>query len=231
MWRWAQVWKKKVAIVTWHGRRVLTLSLRRIFPVRRRRTAAGLSRPQRKLAAILSVSAPVSAIFCLFFGWYGLPRYSNRWETPPATVLLSSPRYFALNEEEEIRVAVRNENDSSIQVYLKMDGSKTIPVFIEYNGTNIISAGEIRGGEQIERRVKVMIPYDFSGRWTSEPMGLALQGKVEGKAVQQSLPLSVIPIPWARKLFGAFFTALAAVIAWIVKEWWDVTKEASGKTR
>lgn len=168
---------------------------------------------------------------CSFVIWYALPRYSNRWEEPPATILLSSPRYFALNEEEEIRVAVRNENDSSIQVHLKLDGSKTTPVFIEHNGTNIISAGEIRGGEQIERRVKVMIPYDFSGGSVSEPMGLALRGKVEGKTVQQSLPLSVMPVPWARKLFGAFFTLLVAVVAWIAKEWWDVTKEASGNAR
>jgi len=231
MWRWAQGWKKKVSVVTWRARRGLALFLRSVFPVRKRKAPAGLSRPQRKLAAILSVATPFSTIFCLFFGWYALPRYSNRWETPPATILLSSPRYFALNEEEEIRVAVRNENDSSIQVQLRLDGSKTAPVFIEHNGTNIISAGEIRGGEQIERRVKVMIPHDFSGGWTSEPLGLALWGKVEGKTVRQSLPLSVIPVPWARKLFGAFFTVLAAVIAWITKEWWEVTKEASWKAR
>src|SRR5262245_51924850 len=118
MWRWARGWKKKVAVVTWRARRVLTPPLRKPFPVRRRKTAAGLPRPQRKLAAILSVATPVSAIFCLFFGWYALPRYSCQWEAQPAMILLSSPRYFALNEEEEVRVAVRNESDSPIQVYL-----------------------------------------------------------------------------------------------------------------
>jgi hypothetical protein len=61
-------------------------------------------------------------------------------------------------------------------------------------------------------------------------MGLALRGKMEGKTLQQSLPLSVIPVPGVRKLFVAFFTALPAVIAWIFKEWWDLTKEVSGKT-
>jgi hypothetical protein len=231
MWRWARVWKKKVAVVAWRARRVLTLSLRKPSPVRRRKTAAGLPRPQRKLAAILSVATPVSAIFCLFFGWYALPRYSRQWETQPAMIMLSSPRYLAFNEEEEIRVAVRNESDIPIQVNLKLSGSITVPAFIEYNGTNVISAGEIRGGEQIERRVKVMIPYDFGGGLPSRPAGLALRGNVEGKIVRQSLPISVIPFPWARKLFGAFFTALAAVIAWIAKEWWDITKEASGKIR
>ena len=231
MWRWARVWKKKVAVVTWRVRRVLTPPLRKPFPVRRRKPAAGIPRPQRKLAAILNVATPVSEIFCLFFGWYALPRYSCQWEAQPAMILLSSPRYFALNEEEEVRVAVRNESDSPIQVYLKLSGSRTVPAFIEYNGTNIISAGEIRGGEQIERRIKVMIPYDFSGGRPSKPTGLSLRGNVEGKIVQQPLPVSVIPLPWARKLFGAFFTALAAVIAWIAKEWWDITKEASGKTK
>ena len=156
---------------------------------------------------------------------------------PPATLLLSSPRYLTVNEEEELRFAVKNEKDSAIRISFRLDGSNTLPVFIDQGGTNIFLTGALRGSEQIERKVKVFIPYDLLGGKASDTLGqsagLTLWGSINNASSQQiaSLPLSTMPVPGARALLGVSFSMLTGVFFWFVKEWWSITKEALEKGR
>lgn len=207
------------------------------MPRRRKRIPRGVSHIRRGLLAVSGGVTLVLGFSCLFFGWYALPRYSNRLDIPPITLLLSSPRYVAVNEEEEVRVALKNTRADSVQAIFRLDGGSTIPVFIGQSGTNIFMAGTIRGAEQIERKVTVFIPYDFGGGQANDTLGkrigLTLWGGMEGCTVQQIalLPLSTAPMPWPRRLFGASFSMLTGVFVWFAKEWWDTMKQARGKAK
>lgn len=203
----------------------------------RRKGKRPISQVQRGLLAVFAGVTPVLAIFCLFFAWYALPRYSNRWDMPGTSVLLSSPRYLAVNEEEELRIAVKNEKDNAIQVSYRLDGSKTVPLFVEQSGTNIFFTGTIRQAEQVERKVRMFVPYDFGGGQADKTLGrmigLILVGTIEGQITQpvEITSLSTAPVPWPRTLFGAFFSVLTGVFVWFVKEYWIITKEALEKMK
>jgi hypothetical protein len=204
---------------------------------RGRRVRRGILRRQRGLLKITGGLTLVLAISCWFFGNFALPRYSDHWEVPPLILWVSSPRYLAVNENEELRIAVKNEGSSSILASFMLDSNSAAPVFIEQEGTNIFFAGDILGAEQIERKLKLFIPFDFGGGQTNNTLGmdvgLTLLGNIELQGPEQiaALPLSVAPFPWHRKLFGAFFSALAGTLAWAFKEWWSIQKEAFGSRR
>ena len=188
-------------------------------------------RKNRGLLAIFAGITPILALYSLFFAWHVLPRYSNHWKLSSTTITLSLPQYLAVNEEEELRIAIKNEDISSLQVQYILSSSSQFPVFIDYKGTNIFMSGTLQEAEQVNRIVKIFIPYSFSGKDNGEilngPVDLTLQGSINGGALEEItvVNLSTVPIPWAKTLLGTSFSILTGVFLWFTKEWWDATKK------
>lgn len=187
---------------------------------------------QRLLLVIFSGLGPVLAIYSLFFGWYALPRYSAKWENFSHTVILiSSNRFFAINEEEEIRIAIKNSDTISTHLTLRLDGDSLLPIFISQGGSNIFWSGNLRPAEQIERKVKLFVPFDFSiapaDQTLNRNLGLTVWGAVKSQQMQivGALPINTAPLPWHRRLFITSLTLLTASGSWLAKEWWDISKD------
>lgn len=207
------------------------------MPWRRGKFSRGILRNQRGLLKTTGGLILVFTISCLFLGIYILPRYSDQWDFPPVKVRVSSRRYLTVNEDEELRIAVKNQSDKSILASIRLDGSGDVPVFIEQDGTNLFFSGSIHGSEQIERRVNVFVPYDFGKGKANDTLGKDIILTLwVGLGIQKSeqiaeFHLSTVPIPRPRTLFGLFFSILAGTLTWAFKEWWTIQKEALGRRK
>ena len=207
------------------------------MPWRRRRFPRGILRKQRGLLKASGGLILVLTISCLFLGNYTLPRYSAHWDFSPVTLWVSSPHYLVVNEDEELRISMKNESDNSILASFRLETNNNIPVFIEQDGTNLFFSGVIRGSEQIERRIKIFVPYDFGRGRTNDTLGkdivLTLWGGLGIQKPKQiaELHLSTAPIPRLQALFGLVFTVLVGILTWAFKEWWTIQKEALGRRK
>lgn len=163
-----------------------------------------------------------------------MPRFSRQWDlrpTQPVRLLFSSPYYFSANEEEEIQIALRNETAQAITATIRVDVNKTAPIFIQNEGSNVVFSGEVQGGEQKGRVVKIYIPFDVKGSYANNTLGtnvdLSLWTRVSGySSIRISgLPIGIAPVPWMMTLFTGVFSLLSGLSLWWIKEWWDVVKK------
>ena len=196
-----------------------------------------IQRKNRGLLAVITGIIPILTIYLLFFAWHSLPRYSKSWNSSPVSILFSSPRYLAVNEVEELRIAIINRGTEPVNVSFNLRENNSAPIFIENNGTSFFFEGIVRESEQVEQKVQIFIPYDFSSTGVrdtlNEPINLVIQGSFDNSPYRDigAISLTTMPVPWARTLLGVFFSMFTGVFLWFVKELWNINKEVLNTTR
>jgi hypothetical protein len=122
------------------------------------------------------------------------------FETTPIKFLVHAPAFLAVNEEDTIRIAAENQGDTKIQSRYRLNGN-SLPVFVGgQGGTNVFFDGVCQKGEQIERQVRIFIPFDPAmfdpTAADGYPAGLAITVSLNNRdSGIQELPIRIAPVP------------------------------------
>jgi hypothetical protein len=185
---------------------------------------------------LLSAALVILASFWLFLAYYSWQEYSQHWDIQPVKVIISSPQYLSAGEEEEIRIAVENDRDSTVQAVFKLTNSGQRLNFLEHEGSNVFYRGDIQSQEQVTRKLKVFFPFGFGNGQANnvlgQPAGLSLGGSIDSQAPQlvADLPVKIAPFPKAKTWVNQIGIMLAGLVIWLFRELWDQTKKTSGTT-
>lgn len=175
------------------------------------------SRYTKLIKLIRSCGVLVLSFTLVLYGRYKLsPMQVWELEITPIKFLVHSPAFLAVNEEEVIRVAAQNQGDTKVQSRYRLNGN-SFPVFIGgQGGTNVFFDGVSQKGEQIERQVRIFVPFDSTmfdpTAADGFPAGLVMTVSLNNRdSGFQELPLRVAPVPmhntifnWSAIFFGVF---------------------------
>jgi len=174
------------------------------------------TRQKRKPARALNSLRPllmgcfVIAFSCwIFIASYTLPMYMGQWQVSSLKILLYSPRYLSVNDENAVRICLENVNDQVVNITIRLANDGTVISFLG-SKTNVFYSGAVEGHEQINRQLLVFIP--LSDNVLGNTAGLSLQGNIENTSWDEKIPTRIAPIPKIKSI-GNYLNGIFLAVA------------------
>lgn len=192
-------------------------------------TARLLTPVQRWVLRLSSVGIPALTLTILLLGFVVMGRYSDGWDGGGVHVQWSAPFAMIVNEEQVLRVAVRNDVSWPITVTLSVENHGPL-AFVNSQGSSHLMARDLQPGEQREFTVTVFIPHDFGrgpANWgLGQSVGLDLRLRVDQSSdvLLGTLPIKVAQVPGAGFLLNWVGGLLLGLLVWTSRELWEATK-------
>lgn len=180
---------------------------------RQKRTSARLpSRVRRVFLAFFVITFS----FWTFVLFYTLPMQISRWRISSLEILLYSPRYLSVGEENAMRIALENTDVTPVNATIRLVNNGPTAGFLGAE-TNIFYSGIVEGKEQINDQLLVFIP--LTPAVLGHVIEMGLEGDIGETPWEEELQLHVAPLPkiksiakYLNGIFAAMFGSAVGLI-------------------